>query len=77
MFAPDRIVAHNLNPGCPGGTELCGYMEREWNSTPHILGRFGKGKGKDKEPAKTVKSPVALETKVVRPTRSRLKIPFW
>ncbi len=72
MLAPDRIVAHNLRPFYPGGSELCGYMEREWKSTPAML----KKGGKEEKPPKAEKKPLALETKASRPTKSRLRIPF-
>ena len=72
MFAPDRMVAHNLRPSCPGGTEFCGYMERKWKSTPMMLTKGGK----EEKPKKPAVNPLALKTKVARPTKSRLRIPF-
>lgn len=66
------MVAHNLRPSCPRGSELSGYMEREWKSTPMML----KKGGKEKKPKKAARTPLALETKVSRPTKSRLRIPF-
>lgn len=72
MFSPDRMIAHNLSPACPGGSELCAYMDREWNSTPAYLGDKGKGDEKVKDDGK----PVGLFTRVVRSTRNRVKIPF-
>jgi hypothetical protein len=68
------MVAHNINPRCPGDSELCGYLDREWNSTPHMLGRTGKGG--DKKPTRAVRSPVPSVTKMVRPVKHRLRIPF-
>ncbi len=72
MFAPDRMVAHNLRPSCPGSSEFCGYMEREWKSTPMTLKKGGKGE----KPKRSARTPLAFETKVSRPTKSRLRIPF-
>ena len=70
MFPPDRMIAHNLRPTCPGSSELCAYMDREWGSTTAFLRRPGRGK----EPAEPL--PLPLETKVVRPAKARLRIPF-
>jgi len=72
MFAPDRMVAHNMYSSCPGGTEFCGYMDREWKGTPKML----KKGGKEEKPKKETHSPLALKTKVSRPLKSRLRIPF-
>lgn len=72
MFAPDRMVARNLRPSCPGDSEFCRYMEREWKSTPDML----KKGGKEEKPKKAARNPLALKTKVARPTKSRLRIPF-
>jgi hypothetical protein len=72
MFPPDRMIAHNLRPACSGSSELCAYMEREWASTPALLGRHGDGE----RPAKAKPSPQPLAIKVARPKRARLRIPF-
>lgn len=66
------MVAHNLRPSCPEGGEFCGYMEREWKSTPMTL----KKGGKEERPKKPALNLFALKTKVSRPTKSRLRIPF-
>jgi hypothetical protein len=65
------MIAHNLSPPCPGGTELSAYMDREWNATPAYLGDTGKGEG----PQEGRKKPVGLFTRVLRSTRSRVKAP--
>jgi len=69
MFPPDRMVAHNLSPPCPGRSELCAYMDREWNSTPAYLGDRGRGE----DPVKDERKPVGLLTRVVRSTKSMVK----
>jgi hypothetical protein len=72
MFAPDRVVAHDISGRCPGGTELCAYMDREWNSTPAYLGDGGdKGDGREDERTR----PVGLLTRVFRSNRSRVRHP--
>jgi hypothetical protein len=72
MFAPDRVVAHDISGRCQGGTELCAYMAREWNSEPAYLGDRGdKGDG-DKDEGK---APTGLLTRVFRSNRSRVKHP--
>ena len=73
MFPPDRMISHNLSPRCPGSSELCAYMEREWNSTPGYLGDRGDGEG----PQEAGRKPVGFLTRVVRSTRARVKVPFW
>jgi hypothetical protein len=72
MFPPDRMIAHNLSPRSPSGTELSAYMEREWNSSTAYLGDKGEGDGRRKADTR----PVGLLTKVVRSARTRVKIPF-
>lgn len=72
MFPPDRMIAHNLTPRCPGSSELCAYMDREWNSTPAYLGDSGRGDGE----REATERPAGLFTRVVRSTRSRVKVPF-
>lgn len=47
-------------------------MEREWKSTPDMLMKGGK----EEKPKKAARNPLALKTKVARPTKSRLRIPF-
>lgn len=69
MFPPDRMISHNLSPRCPGGTELCAYMDREWRSTPAYLG--DKGKGED--PVKGGSRPTGLLTRVVRSTKTMVR----
>ncbi len=71
MFPPDRMIAHDLSPRCPGGSELCAYMEREWNSTPAYLGDRDKGDGI----RETKERRVGFFTRVVRSSRSRVRQP--
>lgn len=66
------MIAHNLSPRCPGDSELCAYMDREWNSTPAYLGDGGKGE----DPAKEAKRPAGLLTRVVRSTRTMVRAAF-
>jgi hypothetical protein len=47
-------------------------MEREWKSTPDML----KKGGREEKPKKPARDPLALRTKLARPTKSRLRIPF-
>ena len=72
MFPPDRMIAHDLSPRCPGGTELCAYMDREWNSTPAYLGDKDNGEG----PVKAEGKPVGLLTRVVRSTKTMVRAAF-
>lgn len=72
MFPPDRMIAHNLKPYCPSGTELSAYMDREWNSDVAYLGDRGDGGG----PKDDVKKPTGLFAWVVRLRKSRVRIPF-
>jgi hypothetical protein len=72
MFPPDRMIAHNLSPRFPRGSELSAYMDREWNSTTAFLGDNGRGDGE----RQAEKKPVGLLTRVVRSTRSRVKVTF-
>jgi hypothetical protein len=72
MFAPDRVIAHDISGRCPGGTELCAYMAREWNSELAYLGDGGdKGDGREEEG----KRPVGLLTRILRSSRSRVRNP--
>ena len=43
---PDRLIAHNFRPICPGGDELCRYLESEWRAEKAFLAR----RGGDEEP---------------------------
>ncbi|NIP36162.1 MAG: hypothetical protein GWN39_14530 [Thermoplasmata archaeon] len=65
------MIAHNLSPRCPGDSELCAYMEREWNSTPAYLGDKDKGDGIQE----TKEGRVGFFTRVVRSSRSRVRQP--
>jgi hypothetical protein len=72
MFPPDRMIAHNLSPRCPDGSELGAYMDREWNATTAYLGGNDTGGGR----RDGAKRPVGFFTRVARSTRSRVKVPF-
>ncbi len=71
MFPPDRMISHNLSPRCPGDSELCAYMDREWNSTTAYLGDKDKGDGIPR----TEERPAGLLTRVLRSSRSRVRQP--
>lgn len=69
MFPPDRMIAHDLSPRCPGGSELCAYMDREWNATPAFLGGGGDGDVRGKDAGR----PASLLRRVVRSTRTMVR----
>ena len=71
LMLPDRIPSHNYNPHCPGGSELCCYLDREWCAEPAYL----RGKGGDKEPTEDKGKPTGLFTRVTRATRSLIRSP--
>lgn len=68
---PDRLIAHNFRPICPGGDDLCGYLDREWRAEKAYLAK----RGGDEEPTRVDKATLRTARPQVKPKNVRTRAP--
>jgi len=65
------MCAHDISPRCAGDSQLCAYMEREWNASPAYLGDGDGGDGT----RHVEDGPAGPLARVLRSSRSRVRQP--